>query len=425
MDPTVYNAVFRGDLAGPDDLIFTASQGVVRLGAGPNRAVFEQYVSEIRGGADRDVFTVLGGAQSIRTGAGADTVRLDSFADTVRMGKGSDLLILGDDAGANSVNMGNGRNVIVGEFDEMPRSANGFIAEFLPALDDAPSAGGGFIGEIRGGANADIFLLGDRGANAVLLGEANGSLAPGVPAFNLLVSTAFIGEVRGAADDDFVVVGGANTVRLGAGFDIFSNNDWVNELRMGSGDDVAILFGGANTALLGAGDDVLVALDVVNDARGGQGEDIIVTFGGGVTHGGKGEDWFAFGEGSSFHHGDSGDDIFFFDVFEGATDAFDRVVGGNGGESDGDTLVVFLAELDGFDVDAFAAEYEAFADSGGSFHFASLNLEVSEVETLVVETFDDSYTAGVDDFPSVITPTPVTAREFTEALIDELPIEIA
>ncbi|MES0885399.1 DUF5801 repeats-in-toxin domain-containing protein, partial [Roseibium sp. SCP14] len=113
--------------------------------------------------------------------------------------------------------------------------------------------------------------------------------------------------------------------------------DGIADAEGGSGDDILIGDGGNNTLRGNSGADLILGLDGNDKLFGGKGDDELQGGAGKDTlKGGKGNDTLIGGAGDDVVKGDKGDDTIIWNVGDGN----DTVDGGNGAETEGDTLQV-------------------------------------------------------------------------------------
>lgn len=329
-------------------------------------------------GSDDDVIQGFAGNDSITAGAGNDLVYGDGDHDTINGGVGTDSLYgdAGNDsmfgqADADQMYGGAGDDTLVGDFerdDDISVRGN-------------PVAGPGGNDSLVGGAGRDS-LYGGSGDDSLYGGDGDDSLLGG-HGNDLLEGGAGNDELEGLYGDDTIYGGdgddhvfgrdGADLIYGGDGADSLIGSIGIDTIYGGAGNDLIagsqgrdIIFGGEGNDLVFIGvpasgdiaydNEGIVHLDEGNDfldggdatlkfeGYGGDGNDTLnAGVGNDSLFGGAGNDKIYAGAGDDLLSGDAGDD---YVEGQSGDDTFtladgfgrDTLIGGETGETNGDTL---------------------------------------------------------------------------------------
>ncbi len=259
----------------------------------------------LNGGDGGDILYGGAGNDTIDGGAGNDVVGGDDGDDSLTGGAGNDVLLggagndtlFGDDGEDTLAGDAGNDTMFGGQGSDRIIFANGFGTDTVQGGEDA--------------GNTDIDTL-DASAmsvdvNVTLAGPEAGTLTDGT-------NTATFSEIE--------------IIRTGSGNDTITGGAGNETVYAGAGNDV--FFGGA-------GDDLVYGGDGNDTLTGGTGADTL--------DGGNGNDVITFAEGDVAYGGD-GDDTFVLADYAETTNGTVTIVGGNGGQTNGDTLRLgHLADL--------------------------------------------------------------------------------
>ncbi|KJZ21738.1 Hint domain-containing protein [Tritonibacter mobilis] len=314
--------------------------------------------------------------------------------ENIRLGGGADTLVLADGSGADAV-----------EGFDLTDSGDGTTVDQLDVSDITDADGKPVnvfdvtVSDTNGDGTGDAILQFPNGESITLAGVSPSSvnnqaalMSMGIPGPDYIVEgtsgndSIDIGYtddpegdlvdgndnatgnnddyiVGGAGDDTINARNGNNTVEGGIGHDSISGGSEADQLSGEAGND---------TIWAGAGDDLV---------QGGDGDDLMHGHGGDDTLlGGSGDDRIFVSDGNDSADGGDGDDQFFSDNLTGN----DTVIGGEGGETDGDRLnVQFIT--DDLTIDLTGSNEEAGTISDGTH-----TLQFSEIETVVLNDWTGS-----------------------------------
>ncbi len=317
---------------GSDDDVIEAGAGAdtVTAGAGNDSVFGDEGEDEISAGAGDD--TVFGGDDNDTISGGADNDSLlgQDGADSIAGDAGDDYLEGG--IGEDTLEGGADNDTLDGGADNDLLDGGAGNDSLLGSFGDDTLRGGAGNDTMSGGFGDDTFELSDGFGDDIIDGEAdfetNGDTldASGVTAEG--VSIVYSGDESGTLT-------GAVTGDEADFFDIENvtatdNDDTINaaldtvgvNVDAGDGEDVVTGGSGEDTLDGGDGDDVL---------SGGTDGDLITA--------GTGDDTINVAQGDTVTGGD-GDDFFnLVDLGEVDTDTI-TITGGEGGETDGDTLAL-------------------------------------------------------------------------------------
>ncbi|SLN34971.1 Bifunctional hemolysin/adenylate cyclase precursor [Roseovarius gaetbuli] len=279
-------------------------------------------------------------------GYGADTDP-DNDRDSVLGGDGNDTILTGDDA--DTIDGGTGADLVDAGFD------------------DDLVAGGAGNDTIQGGEGRDTIDGGDD--DDVIYG----GLAPTNPDFAA-------SEAYSLADDDpinpdLAPDNNSDSLSGGAGSDSIFD-----------GDDNDTLFGGPGDDLLDGGidDDVLVGQDGSDTLLGGDGDDLLTGgIGADSLVGGAGDDTIQAAQGDIAEGGD-GDDTFILSELAEAGSGAITIIGGEGGETTGDTLRL-TSDISRADIN-FTNTDDAAGGFSGTFSMDGSLVTFSEIENIICFT---------------------------------------
>ncbi len=302
--------------------------------------------------------------------SGADTATFSEI-ENILLGAGTDTVVLADGSGSDTVAgfetpTDNGDGTYSGN-DQLD------VSGMTDAGGDPVNVHDVTVSDTNGDGTGDAILTFPNGESITLVGVAptdvdsyNALTALGIPGTDEIVSgtgggdyisATYTGDPDGdmvdagdnsAGNNDDVIDAGAgndtiyselgnDTVDAGAGNDTVQGDEGDDSLSGGVGDD--FLHGGEdNDTLLGEdGDDLLYGGTGNDSISGGTGNDTLAGGGGNNTlSGGAGNDSIEVGSGDTAQ-GDDGDD--FFEVEAALLDGTAiNIVGGEGGETNGDTL---------------------------------------------------------------------------------------
>lgn len=412
--------------------IITTNAGVDSIlgGSGGDTIDAGDNNDNVDGGAGADSILGGGGSDSILGGAGADTINAGTGGDTIDGGEGADSIDASN--GFDLINLtGNfGNDTIVG--GELGNDGDTLDGSTLTEAIDVTFSGdeaGNFTGQTTG-SDATFSEI-----EAINTGSGDDTVDASADSVGTTINTgAGADTVLGGAGGDTLTTGtGDDTVDGGAGADSINAGDGDDELRLndGFGNDTLIAGEGGETTgdtLAGGGLTENVAVTFANDEDGavsnlggdsasfvevervetGSGADTIdatastggvdVDSGAGADTitGGSGADTLAAAGGADTINGGAGNDSITAgdgdDVVQ-LTPGYDNdtIVGGEGGETNGDTL-------DGSTLaENVIVTYDG--DEQGNFvgQTTGDNADFSEIEAINTGSGDDTIDASADN----------------------------
>ncbi|SEM52367.1 Hemolysin-type calcium-binding repeat-containing protein [Loktanella fryxellensis] len=339
--------------ASADTITLSNTAGTVVAGAGNDT---------VTGGTGNDSLSGDAGADTLFGGAGNDTIAGGIGSDTLFGGAGNDTLIGG--TGTDTLVGGTGSDTLdAGASDGavdvvVMRSGDGndIVTGFEAPIADG---NGGFVGRDQIDAEAmldgqgnrvnvrDVVVGNDGSGNAVLTFPGGESLTvvgvtPAQAANPFFLNAMGIplpdGTVTGTAGAD-VIEGGytdADGDRVDAGDAILPGMTGDDDvIAAGGGDDIVRAGAGRDTVFGGTGNDSLDGGAGDDTLYGEAGSDIL-SGGAGIDSlfGGDGADTLSGGTGNDSLSGGDGDDTFVV----GPGDGNDTIIGGEAGQTTGDTL---------------------------------------------------------------------------------------
>ena len=321
-------------------------------------------------GADgiNDYIDAGAGNDSVNAGLGNDIVHGGTGNDTIIGGSGNDTLY-GDDGldtfrfldgwGADTVY--GGTSTGEGNDDSLDFSsvtAGGISVTFTDAEDGTATQGANSvtfdnIERIFGTGLADTINAGADASGVELYGQGGND------------------SITGGSGDDILSGGtGNDTLYAGAGVDTIYGDDGADQIHAGDG---------ADSVLAGSGNDTVWG-DAGNDALNGE-------IGADTIYGGDGNDTINGGLDNDLLQGEAGDDTFlFWDYTSGW--GTDTVVGGETGETGGDTLD--FSDLTA--VDPLTVTYSG--NGAGTATDGTNTVAFTEIENLVLGDGADFVDAG-------------------------------
>lgn len=257
--------------------------------------------------------------------------------ELIELGSGTDTLVLADSSGSDRVQgfrppTDNGDGTFTGH-DKLDVSAlHGWSGDPVTTADVT-------VSDSIGDGTGDAVLTFPNGENLTLAGVSVSEVqspaqlvAIGIPSSGSdsivsgtsgddLIDGTYLGDPDGDRIDHADGVGGTDvdTVSAGDGDDTVRAGDGADQIFGGIGDDLLEGQGGADTLIGGEGSDTLIGGADADQLVGGAGDDRFELGSGDTADGGDGDDFFAVGP---------------EDLDGGSL----TVTGGEGGESDGDTL---------------------------------------------------------------------------------------
>ncbi len=342
----------------------------------------------VLGGAGND--TILSGDDNdtILGGTGADSVDAGFDDDTMEGAAGNDTLEGND--GNDTIDGGADDDLIYGDVSPSNPDYPVYAAYERPndGSDDLPgnnadSLSGGTGNDTIYGQDDNDTLFGGDGADVLdggldddsLLGEAGTDTLTGGHGDDVL---------DGGTDNDAVFGGdGSDTLLGGTGDDVLDGDNAVSTgaadlIRGGGGSDEIIGDVGNDTLSGDAGNDTIYAGDDDDLIDGGTGSDLL--------YGEAGDDAIIVDQGDTAFGGD-GDDTFTVQDLDatGTGNATISITGGEGGESDGDTLIL-TPDVSQSDI-VFSNEDDAAGGLSGSFTMGDGTLvQFSQIENIICFT---------------------------------------
>lgn len=335
--------VFNGDKSGLiSDGISTISFSEIEHLILPDDADMVDMVGDSTG----ITVDAMGGDDTVTGGAGGDIVAGGDGDDSLTGNAGDDSLTGG--AGADTLTGGTGADTLSGG------GGNDVIT------------GGTGADDMTGGAGADTFEIEDGFGDDSIDGSAGGT------DFDSLDFSAMTGgiDVTATGAESGTATDGNDTLTFDeieglvlTGFDdtldgTANSEDWT--VDAGAGNDSILTGGGDDTITAGDGNDTLIGGDGDDLYFGGLGDDEIYLAGGDTAQGGD------------------GDDLFFLSDLAGSTGDI-NIIGGEGGETEGDVLnVAGLADMstlvitDPDGVNGGMNGSVALLDGSGTVHFQNI-----------------------------------------------------
>ena len=341
-------------------------------------------------GDDADSVDGGSGADSIDAGFDDDTVLGGDGNDTILANEGNDLvdgglgddLIHGDgtdtltgplniddasdlapDNGHDTIHGGDGNDTIYGMDDGDLLYGDAGHDVIDGGLDEDTILGGAGNDQMSGGAGDDLFIIADGDGDDTVTGGETGESDGDTMDFGTMpgdIDVTYSGDESGLVShaSGSVAFGEIEAIHLGAGDDsVDANLDSAGtEIWAGDGNDTFIGGTGGDTVFGFDGDDSIYGQDGADSLDGdeghdtldgGAGDDTLIGDGGddwlyGDTgadeiYAGDGNDSIMAAEGDSAYGGD-GDDTFYIADYGEAGSAGITIVGGETGETNGDTL---------------------------------------------------------------------------------------
>ncbi|MGB7317244.1 MAG: choice-of-anchor L domain-containing protein [Planktotalea sp.] len=272
-----------------------------------------------------------GDGDPLLANANSDSIEAGDGDDTVYAGAGDDTVYGGADD--DEIHGGDGDDTLIGdEGDDLIFGGAGSDSVLGGAGDDIIN---GMTGSdyLEGGADSDTFVIEDGfGSDTIVGGE---TVTTGVDIDTIQVNGAsittpvtvtFTGDEAGTLSDgtDTLEFSGIERIELGATSDTINGAaDGVGiNVDAGAGDDFITGGSGIDTIVAGTGNDVISGGAEGDSITAGAGDDTINVAQGDTVTGGDGDDFFNI-----------------VDLGEIATGTI-TIVGGEGGETDGDTLAL-------------------------------------------------------------------------------------
>ncbi|GAA6187460.1 Hint domain-containing protein [Litorivita sp. NS0012-18] len=319
------------------DMVGDSTGITVEAGNGDDVITGGSGNDSVLGGDGADSLTGNDGGDTLSGGAGSDTLDGGTGDDSLTGGAGADTLIGG--AGSDTLSGGGGGDVIMGGTDADSMYGAGGSDTF--AIED--SFGDDYIDGGEPEPDVDIldFSALSTGIDLTATDGESGTATDGV-------STLTFDEIEGLVLSDF-----DDTVDGTLNFDNWS-------VDAGAGDDSITLGDGDDTITAGAGNDTMIGGEGADEYYGGLGDDEIYLAGGDYAEGGD------------------GDDLFILSDLAGSTGDI-SIVGGEGGETNGDVLnVAGLADMstlvinDPDGVNGGMNGSVALLDGSGTVHFQNI-----------------------------------------------------
>ena len=259
---------------------------------------------------DDDLIFGLGGADTIRAGDGADEVYGGSGNDSIDGGTGDDTLF-GDDGEDTLTDTGGDDTLFGGAGDDTFRTGAG---------NDTMAGGTGddtFV--VRDGSGTDTITGGENTGDRDTVDFGETTDADGV-------TVTFTGDEAATID-----VGGAGTTGTFTEIEAVRGSDFGDTVDA-SADDAGVDVDG------GDGDDTLTGGTGGDTLTGGAGDDTLTGgLGADTIFGGDGDDAITFAEGDTVFGGTGDDDFYLSSLGQDGLGNL-TAVGGEGGETRGDTL---------------------------------------------------------------------------------------
>lgn len=363
---------------GNDFVVWSGGNDTYFGGAGDDYLDGDAGNDILYGGADNDLLEGGFGSDTLIGGLGTDTLRGEDGDDDIILGSGDSVVGgAGDDEFYvyDAEGTGGTATIVGGETGEdLADGTNGGLGDWLRLERDSDvtrvttayvvTATGAEAGTVTGG---DTNLTWSQIEN-IMTGDGNDTIDLSLDTSGMLVyAEGGADSVTGGSGDDVIYGGlGGDTIHGGDGNDYVDGGEGNDLLTTGLGNDTLIGGEGNDTLMNSNGDDSLV---------GGSGDDLIIATGGNDTlEGGDGNDTLLGGIDHDQMFGGSGDDTFRLEDNFGN----DVIVGGETGETNGDTLDLSLVTT-ATTIDLTATDPEAGTVSDGTS-----TAVFSEIENIVL-----------------------------------------
>lgn len=302
----------------PDDAVLLAGDDLYTALGGADSVLGGPGADTIRGGDGPDQLFGNLGADVVEGGRGFDTLRGDAGADVLRGGGGGDDMSGGDgddtlfgNDGFDLLRNGGGDDLFFGGVgqDTLLADDGGVGGDLTIDLGDGiwERVLGGQVIEQDTAYDIEAVIIRDSTARVTLAGDGLD---------NLLVTDAGADRVIGQDGDDTLTTGAGNdTADGGTGFD---------RITLGDGADIGLGFGGWDTIEGGAGNDLLSGHRGEDNLDGGAGRDTL--------YGGNHDDQLTGGAGRDALYGGAGNDAL-FDLGGGESESADTLFGGAGADT--------------------------------------------------------------------------------------------
>ncbi|MEQ8902671.1 MAG: Hint domain-containing protein [Roseovarius sp.] len=325
-----------------DNLVLDVAPNGIVEGTAAGELIDIDYIGDPEGDRiDANDNLAKNNDDSVEAGAGDDTILAGIGNDTVNAGDGNDLLDGG--TGNDILNGGIGDDTLIG----------GLGADTL-----------------NGGAGLDVVDYATSGTAVTV---------------DLSTMTASGGDATGDVLSGVDGITGSDFNDTLTGFDgVFDGGTTTNLIDGGAGDDSISGLGGGDTLLGGAGNDTLSG-DAGDDTIFGRADDDLISGGTGNDQlfGQDGNDTINVSQGDSAEGGD-GDDVFMVTDFGETNTGPITIIGGEGDETAGDTLV--LTPDIGRDDITFTNTDDETGGLSGTFSLNGAVVNFSEIENIICFT---------------------------------------
>ncbi|MCZ4270614.1 Hint domain-containing protein [Rhodobacteraceae bacterium G21628-S1] len=351
---------YTGD---PDGDMVDSSANVVEAGDGNDTVSTGQGADTIYGGDGNDAIYSGGDGDYVEGGGGDDTIYQGGGNDTVYGGAGSDTFEIPSIAGDE---IHGGEDSDDSDFDVIDGSSGSAPVNVLYSGDEAGSyVGGGTFEEIEGHTLTQHDDTVDASA------DSSGVILEGLGGHDSLIGGSGADSIEGDIGDDYIEGGDGDDTLYGETSGYGGTGD--DTLKGGAGDDYIHGGSGIDSLMGEEGNDTLYSYAGDSTLDGGSGNDRLdVYLGNNTLVGGDGDDTISGGMGDDSMLGESGDDSFALADDFGS----DTIIGGETGETSGDTLDLRNVTSD-LTIDLTSADVEA-----GSFSDGTSTATFSEIENI-------------------------------------------
>ena len=252
--------------AGNDALNGGEGNDVISGGIGHDKLYGENGNDILDGGDGNDLIYGQNGNDRINGGAGNDIIYTGAGTDIVNAGDGDDKVWA--EGGANTINGGGGNDVLIADSDANIDTLNGGEGDDILKGNNGHDILNGDAGDdrIEGGAGNDQINGGD-GSDTIFGQDGHDTIYAGDGLFDFVYGGNGNDTIYGEAGDDKILGEGGNDILDGGtGHDTIRGDDGNDTIYGGEGNDRLFGDDGDDTINGGAGDDLL---------RGGAGTDII------------------------------------------------------------------------------------------------------------------------------------------------------
>ena len=370
----------------PDGDMVDSSANVVEAGDGNDTVSTGKGADTIYGGDGNDAISSGGDGDYVEGGGGDDTIYQGGGNDTVYGGAGSDTFEIPAQTGDSIYG---GEDSDDSDVDIIDGSSASAPVNVLYTGDEAGSyVGGGTFEEIEG------HTLTQHNDTVDASADSSGVVLEGLGGHDSLIGGSGADSIEGDIGDDYIEGGDGDDTLYGETSGYGGTGE--DTLKGGAGDDYIHGGSGIDSLMGEEGNDTLYSYAGDSTLDGGSGNDRLdVYLGNNTLVGGDGDDTISGGMGDDSMLGESGDDSFALADDFGS----DTIIGGETGETSGDTLDLRNITSD-LTIDLTSADAEAgsFTDGTSTGTFTEIeNIRLGGgADTLVLA--DGSGADAVDGF---------------------------